>query len=304
MRRGEAWTGRPDEKGSRVTLYLQALTSGLLLGGVYALMALGFSLTWGALEIINLAHFSVILVAAYTTYEFTTRSGLDPFLALLITLPVFFLVGVLLQLAFDRFKVFGFNSLLVTFGLFVIVEGSVRNYWGADFLRLGTNRYASASVFIGDIALPVQRLLALGLAIPIAVVVAIFLKRSYTGKALRAVTEDREMAAAFGVNYGRLSTLLAGASAATGAVAGALVAVSGALFPTLSEEWIGIVFAVVILGGVGRPLGAVGAAVLVGGVGGVASVRWGPLAAPLVTFALLIVVLIWRPHGLFARHAR
>ena len=112
------------------------------------------------------------------------------------------------------------------------------------------------------------------------------------------------MAAAFGVNYGRLSTLLAGASAATGAVAGALVAVSGALFPTLSEEWIGIVFAVVILGGVGRPLGAVGAAVLVGGVGGVASVRWGPLAAPLVTFALLIVVLIWRPHGLFARHAR
>jgi branched-chain amino acid transport system permease protein len=269
-------------------------------------MALGFSLTWGALEIINLAHFSVVLVAAYTTYEFTTRTGLDPFLALLITLPVFFVVGVLLQLAFDRFKVSGFNSLLVTFGLFVIVEGSVRNYWGADFLRLAsdTNRYASASVFIGDIALPVQRLLALGLAVPVAIAVAIVLKRSYTGKALRAITEDREIAAAFGVNYGRLSTLLAGASAATGAMAGALVAVSGGLFPTLSEEWIGIVFAVVILGGVGRPLGAVGAAVLVGGVGGLASVRWGPLAAPLVTFALLIVVLIWRPHGLFARHAR
>lgn len=288
-----------------MTLYLQALTSGLLLGGVFALMALGFSLTWRMLEIINLAHFSVILMAGYATYEFTVRTGLDPFLSLLVTIPVFFVVGVLLQLGFDRFSVSGFNSLLVTFGLFIIVEGSIRNIWGADFIWMtgSANHYGSASVFIGSIALPIQRLLALGLALPVAFAAAVMLKRSYIGKALRAVTEDRAIAAAFGVNYRRISTLLAGVSAATGAIAGALVVVGGALFPTLSEEWIGIVFAVVILGGIGRPLGTVGAAVLIGGVSGVAAIRWGPSAAPLVTFSLLIVALIWRPHGLFEKRS-
>ena len=130
---------------------------------------------------------------------------------------------------------------------------------------------------------------------------AAFLERSYIGKALRAVAEDPEVAVAFGVNFRRISLLVAAASAATGAIAGTLVAVSGTLFPNASQEWIGIVFAVVILGGVGSPTGAVAASILIGAISGVVSVAWAPAAAPLMAFAVLILVLLWRPHGLFRR---
>jgi branched-chain amino acid transport system permease protein len=286
-----------------VSLYFQSLLSGLLIGGLYALMALGFSLTWGLLRTINLAHFSLILLSAYAAYHWTTSIGVDPFLTLVVLVPLFFIVGVVLQWLFERFDLTGFNSLLVSFGLFTIIEGSIRNLWGADFRRIATadNPYASKAVFIGDAALRVPGLLALVVALVLAVATAVLLQRTYVGKALRAIGHDRSMAAAFGVDERRVGMLLSGAVGASVAVAGVLVVVSGAIFPSLAEQWIGIVFAVVILGGVGTSLGPVAAALLVGAATGLATVAWGPSAAPLVAFLLLIAVLLWRPHGLFGR---
>jgi branched-chain amino acid transport system permease protein len=284
-------------------LYVQGLVSGILLGGLFALMALGFSLTWRFLRVINLVHFSMILFSAYLTYHFSKVSGLDPWIALVFTVPLFALVGAFVQWVFHRFQVSIFNSLLVAFGMFVIIEGIIRNIWGANFLRIpaDVSPYAVMSVSVQGIAFPVTRLIAFGLAIPLAVGAALFLERSYTGKALRAVAEDPAVAVSFGVNYRRLSLLVAAASAVSGAIAGTLVAVSGTLFPNASQEWIGIVFAVVILGGVGSPMGAVAAALLIGAISGLVSVAWAPAAAPLLAFAILILVLLWRPYGLFRK---
>jgi branched-chain amino acid transport system permease protein len=286
-----------------LSLYVQGLVSGILLGGLFALMALGFSLTWRFLRVINLVHFSMILLAAYLTYHFSKVSGLDPWIALVFTVPLFALVGAFVQWVFHRFQVSIFNSLLVAFGMFVIIEGIIRNVWGANFLRIpaDVSPYAVMSVSVQGVAFPVTRLIAFGLAIPLAVGAALFLERSYTGKALRAVAEDPAVAISFGINYRRLSLLVAAASAVTGAIAGTLVAVSGTLFPNASQEWIGIVFAVVILGGVGSPMGAVAAAILIGAISGLVSVAWAPAAAPLMAFAILILVLLWRPYGLFRR---
>ncbi len=286
-----------------MTLYIQGLVSGVLLGGLFALMALGFSLMWRYLRVINLVHFSMILLAAYLTFHFSKTSGLDPWIALLFTVPLFAVFGALVQWVFHRFQVSVFNSLLVAFGMFVIIEGIIRNVWGADFLRIpaDVSPYATMSVSVEGIALPVARLIAFGLAIPLSLAGALFLERSYVGKALRAVSEDPGVAIAFGVNFGRVSLLVAAASGASGAIAGTLVAVSGTLFPNASQEWIGIVFAVVILGGIGSPTGAVAAAVLIGAISGVVSVAWAPAAAPLLAFAVLILVLLWRPHGLFRK---
>lgn len=286
-----------------MSLYVQSLVSGVLLGGLFALMALGFSLTWRFLRIINLAHFSMILLAAYLTYQFSTSTGLDPWIAILFTVPLFAVAAVLLQWVFDRFKVSVFNSLLLTFGIFIIIEGIIRNVWGADFLRIGAdiNPYSAMAVSAGGITLRLPRLIALGLAIPFALAAALYLERSYVGKALRAVAEDSGVAVAFGVNYRRISSLLAAVAGATAAIAGVLVAIAGTLFPNASQQWIGMVFAVVILGGVGSPTGAVAAAVLIGAISGVTSVVWGPSAAPLLAFVVLILVLLWRPHGLFGK---
>jgi branched-chain amino acid transport system permease protein len=284
-------------------LYIQGLVSGILLGGLFALMALGFSLMWRFLRVINLVHFGMILLAAYLTYQFARSSRLDPWIALVFTIPLFALVGAAVQWVFHRFHVTIFNSLLVAFGMFVIIEGVIRNVWGADFLRIpgDVSPYAVMSVSVQGVALPVTRLIAFGLAIPLSLAAAVFLERSYIGKALRAVAEDPDVAVAFGVNFRRISLLVAAASGVTGAIAGTLVAVSGTLFPNASQEWIGIVFAVVILGGVGSPTGAVAASILIGAVSGIVSVAWAPAAAPLMAFAVLILVLLWRPQGLFGR---
>jgi branched-chain amino acid transport system permease protein len=151
------------------------------------------------------------------------------------------------------------------------------------------------------IAVPLAPLIAFAVAALLVVGAAVYLQRSYFGKALRAIAQDREIATAYGVNYRRVSTLLAAGNGAAGALAGVLVAVSGAVYPTASEAWIGLVFAVVILGGIGSPLGALVSAVLIGAVTGVGSAQWGTSAAQLIMFIILILVLLWKTEGLFKR---
>lgn len=282
-------------------LYVQSAVSGLLAGGLYAIMALGLSLSWGLLRVINLAHFALILLGAYTTYALAAGAGLDPLLSVLVTVPAFFAVGAALQWLFDRFAVTDLTSLLVSFGLFIMLIQVISNVWTADFRRIdaAANPYGTRSVFLGEIALPIPLLLALLTALAIAAAVAVGLRRTYAGKALRAFAHDREVAAAFGIDHRRIALLLSGFAAATGALAGAFVAIGGGIFPGLAVEWFGIVFTVVILGGIGNLLGAVAAALLVGVVSGLTASAWSPAAAPLVTFVLLIVALLFRPEGLF-----
>jgi Branched-chain amino acid ABC-type transport system, permease components len=287
-------------------LYVQTFVSGILSAGVLTLMVVGFSLQWRSLKIVNLAHFSLVLLSAYVTYDFSTRTGYTPFLAAIIVVPLFAALAVGFQWVFDRFEVTVFNSLLLTFGFFILIEGVIRNVWGADFLRIDSkvNPYAVKSVVLFDIAVPVAPLIAFTIAVPVVLAGSYYLRRSYFGKGLRAVAQDREIAVAYGVNYRRTAMVLTAASGATAAMAGLLFAVVGSLFPSASQEWIGLGFAVVILGGIGSPVGVLIAAMLIGGITGVGSAVWGPSAAQLIMFVVLIGVLLWRPEGLFRRLQR
>lgn len=281
----------------------QALISGILLGGLYAILAIGLSLSWGMLKVINLAHFALAFLAAYVTYQLTTSFGADPFLSLLVTVPLFFVIGVGLQWFFNKFDVSEFNSLLVSFGLFIILQAVMTALWSADFRRIdaSANPYMGRSFWIGPFALPLPQLGAFAAALVISGLTIYVLNSTYPGKALRAISQDRDIAAAFGVDYQKMSMLLMGVSTAYAAMAGLFIAMIFALFPEAGIEWIGVIFAVVILGGLGNVPGVLGAGVLIGVVQALTSTIADPGVAPLVTFTLLIAALLFKPEGLFIR---
>jgi len=284
-------------------LIIQALISGTLIGGLYGIIAVGVTLNWGMLQVINLAHFSFFFLAAYLSYQFSIENELDPFLALFFTIPLFFVLGVALQWFFEVFEIEEFVSLLVTFGLFVILESVMREIWTADLrtLPIATVPYRVRSVWIGPFALRIPQLAVFLTSVTMSAITWYFLNRTYAGKALRAISQDKAIAGAFGVNHRRLALLLGGISGIYAAVAGAFVAVMFVLRPDGATEFIGVIFAVVILGGLGNTAGAFGAGIIVGMAQSLTSATIGPGFAPLVTFSLLILVLLFRPEGLFVR---
>jgi branched-chain amino acid transport system permease protein len=286
-------------------IILQAAIAGALTGGMFALMAVGLSLTWGMLRVINLAHFALILLGAYLTFELATALAIDPLLTLIVTVPTLFAAGALMQLAFDRLGLTEFNSLIVSFGLLIIVVQIASNIWSADFQRMDVsiNPYATQAVRFGSLAFPLPTLLAFAFAVAVVGGGHLALTRTYPGRALRAFAQDRAIASAYGIDHVRLGTLLAGAAGATAAMAGMLFALSSAIIPTAPFEWVGIVFAVVILGGIGDAIGTLLAGVVVGVVSGVVAVVLSPAAAPLVIFSAVVLALLVRPNGVFARRA-
>jgi branched-chain amino acid transport system permease protein len=282
---------------------LQAALTGVLIGGLYALMAAGLSVSWGVLRIINLTHFGLILLGAYLTFQLATTWEIDPLLTLVVTVPALFAAGAALQWGFDRLAVTELNSLLLSFGLLVVIVQAVSNVWTADFLRIpaALNPYATRSVALGRLIFPLPTLFAFALAVAIIGGAQVALQRTFIGRALRAFAQDRTIAAAFGIDHRRIGLLLAGVAGATAAVAGMLVALSSALTPVSAFEWFGTVFAVVILGGIGNVLGTLAAGLLVGALSGLVSVVASPAAEPFVLFSAIIVALLVRPHGLFTR---
>ena len=284
-------------------LIIQALISGTLIGGLYAIIAVGVTLNWGMLKIINLAHFSYFLLAAYITYQFSITTGADPFISLIITIPLFFVLGVVLQWFFETFAIEEFASLLVTFGLFIIFESLMREIWTADLrtLPIAIVPYRVESIWIGPFALRIPQLGVFIASIIISVTTWYFLNRTYAGKALRAISQDRPIASAFGINHRRLALLLGGINGIYAAIAGAFIATMFVLRPDGAIEFIGVIFAVVILGGLGSTVGAFGAGIIVGVAQSLTSAILDPGFSPLVTFSLLIVVLLFKPEGLFTR---
>jgi len=279
----------------------QAALTGALIGGLYALMATGLSVTWGVLRVINLAHFAMILLGAYLTYQLATSTGLDPILTVLITGPVLFVVGAAVQWAYDRLHVAEFTSLLVSFGLLIIAIQAVTLVWSADFLRMpgDVNPYATESWTVGRFVFPVTTVLAFGLALVLVAALHLVLRRTFAGRGMRAIAQDRAIAAAFGVDHQRLSLVLGGVAGASAAAAGMVFALTNALSPTAAYEWFGIVFAVVILGGIGQVVGTFAAGVAVGVVSAVVSAAWSPATAPIVLFSAIVLTLVLRPQGLF-----
>jgi branched-chain amino acid transport system permease protein len=279
------------------SLLAQAAVGGILLGGIYGLLALGLSLSWGLLRLVNLSHFAFAFLSAYLTYHLGTQFNVPPWAAALLIVPAFFLIGVVLHALFVRFKVTEFASMLVTFSITVLVESLIQWIWSADYRKFDT-AYAQESLRIGSVFVPKLELMAFTCAVVLAVAVWAALHKTMLGRALRAAAHDGPIAAAFGVNAVRLSYLLAGLCSALAGIAGIFIALTSTLAPSQIEAWIGVVFAVVIIGGLAHPIGALCAGVLIGVSEAITMAVVNPAWAPLVAFSILIALLLWKPKWL------
>jgi len=274
-------------------LLIQAAVGGVLQGGLYGLLALGLSLNWGLLRLVNLSHFALAFLGAYLTYAMGQGLGLPAGVSGLVIVPAFFAAGVALHALFVRFRVTEFASLLVTFAITILIESLIQWVWSADYLRYPTP-YAQSVLQVGPVFVPVLKLAAFLAAVAIGLVAWLALNRTLFGKGLRAAAEDGAMASAFGVNAGRTAYVLAGLCSASAGVAGVFLALISTLAPSEIEGWIGVVFAVAIIGGLANPLGAIAAGILVGLAESLTMAVADPSWAPVVAFSILILLLLRR----------
>ena len=275
-------------------LLAQSALSGVFIGSLYGLLGLGLGLAWGLLHVINLAHFAFAFLAAYLCYQLASVGGMDPLLTLALIVPLFFALGVVLQWLLARFSVSPLNSLLATFGITAIIEAGIQGVWTADFRKL-ESVYAGRTLRIGGMFVPVPELLTLVLALALSFAIWAAMRYTRLGRALRALAEDAPVAAAFGINAKAHALVLSGVCGALAGIAGVCLALSFTLTPAQIYAWVGVVFAAVMLGGLGSPLGPLAAGVVIGVSEAVTMAFTSPSWAPIVSFTLLIALLLLRP---------
>jgi branched-chain amino acid transport system permease protein len=278
-------------------LLAQSILSGIFIGALYGMIGLGLGLTWGLLRQINLAHFGLVFLAAYLSYHMASVWGIDPLLTLALLPPLFFVLGVGMQWVLARFAITPFNSLLVTFGITVVIESGIQAIWTADFRRMETH-YNDLKFTVGSLYIPVPELVTLVLATSISLAIWAVMRYTDLGKAMRAMAEDGPIASAFGIDQQGLSLLLAGLCAALAAVAGICLALTFTLTPSQIFAWVGVVFAAVMLGGLGSALGPLAAGIIIGVSEAITMAVAAPSWAPIVSFSLLILMLLFRPSKL------
>lgn len=276
-----------------IALLGQAIVNGIFAGAIYGLLGLGLSLSWGLLRQINLSVFAIAFSSGYLTYELNSR-GVDPLVALLILPPIFFGVGVALQWGLERFKVASFNSLLITFGLTIIIEAVLQMIWTADVRRVESH-YSEYRLRFAELFFPAPEVIALTLSVAVSLALWLVSRRTNIGKGMRAAAEDPAIAAAFGIDQKALALILGGVNAAVASLGGICIALVYSLSPGQIYSWLGVVFACVMLGGLARPLGPLIAGCAIGIVEALTMTVASPSWAPLVSFSLLLIVLLARP---------
>ena len=291
-----------------MTLLVQQVTLGLLAGGVYVAVAIGFSLVWGVLNIVNLAHGALVMVGAYLTWWLFAHAGLDPFLSLPIVAVVLFALGYALQRALVNRVIRAplFFTLLLTFGLNLVIVNVLLLLFRSDF-RSVTPAYAGAGFAVGSVQVPAVRLAALAVAVLLAAAVAVLLGRTRTGAAIQAAGADRDAARLVGVDLRHVYALTFGVGAACAGVAGTLISTMQAITPSAGEPYTLQAFVVVVLGGLGRVGATVAGGLLFGVVETLGQTMVPGLGAGwanAIAFAILVLVLVVRPAGLLGRAVR
>ncbi len=283
---------------------LQALSAGLLTGSVYALLGAGFSLIWGVAHFINVAHSALSVGAAYAAYALATR-GVDPLLSLALIAPLFFLLGMgfyegVVRPAARRAGDLVLVSMVLTFGLATALENALAAVWGPG-PRVLNVAYTGQAIRLGALALPVPHLAGAGLAVVTISVLYVFLHKTFPGKAVRAVWQNRDGAALCGIDLRQVTSLTYGLAIASASVAGVALALIYSFSPAIHLTWLVFAFLVVIVGGVGSLVGAVVAGILVGLVTSLSTLVIPFAWTPFLLFASLGLLLLLRPTGLLRR---
>jgi len=285
-------------------LLANAVVAGLLLGGFYAAVSLGIGLVFGLLDIANIAQPAFLVLGAYASFAFNEAWGLDPILTGVLLTPVFYLVGALVyRVYYESFERRGEESLrglVFFFGVLFILEVSLSLKFGVDY-RLVQAEYIGRSIQIGVVGIAFRYLIPCVVGVAMTGALYLFLGRTFYGRAIMAVSQDQAALRLMGANPVKIKTIAFGVGIAAAGLAGALLITITPVVPSTDRDYIGRMFAITVLGGMGSIGGTLVAGIILGVVESLMSTFFGPSWAPAVSFGILLLVLAVRPAGLFGR---
>ncbi|HEX9118218.1 MAG TPA: branched-chain amino acid ABC transporter permease [Anaerolineae bacterium] len=281
---------------------MQTIVNGLLLGGLYAAVGLGFSLVWGVMNVINIAHGAIIMLGAYTSYWLFRLYGIDPFLTLPASMLLLFALGYVIQryIINSVVKTGIFMTLIITWGLNLMLVNLALLLWKGDY-RSVTTLYAGTGFQIGGVIVPYIRVGVVVLALALTLALQLFLTRTRTGNAIIATALNKEAAQLVGVNIGHIYAITYGIGAALAAAAGTLMSSVFVITPVMGDPFIGKAFVVAILGGLGTATGAVVGGLVLGLAETIGGAVIGPSYQEAISFIVLVLVLVIRPQGIIGR---
>ena len=294
--------------------WLAQLFNGISLGSILLMISLGLAFSFGLMKVINMAHGEFIMVGAYVTYVFQNTfadmlGGVDLGIWFILSLFAAFIItgilGVILEVGLIRF-LYGrpLDTLLATFGVALVLQQAARSIFGAPNVQVVSPSWLSGGLNIGVLVLPYKRLFIIALVIVLVALIYIYLNRTAAGRRLRAVMQNREMAAALGVRSRQVDALTFGVGAGLAGVAGCVLTLIGPIGPTLGTNYIVDAFMVVVLGGTGSLLGTILAAMMIGIFSSVIEFSTTATIAKALVFVMIVAFLQWRPTGLVAQRAR
>jgi len=285
-------------------LLINAIVAGLLLGGFYAAVTAGISISFGILDIVNIAHPAFVILGSYIAYFININFGIDPILVSLVALPVFYALGAsvyqVYYLSFEKRGQESLRGLAFFFGLLFVTEVSLILVFGVDY-RYVEAVYIGPSIHFGLVDMPLRMLVPCLAALALFGAIELFVTRSFLGRAIMAVSQDQLALQLMAADPIRIKRVAFGISIATASVAGALLIIIQPIEPSVGREYIGRVFAICVLGGLGSMPGSLIAAMLLGVVESLTSTFYGPSWAPAVAFGFLLLTLAFRPAGLLGR---
>ncbi|MBO33032.1 MAG: branched-chain amino acid ABC transporter permease [Rhodospirillaceae bacterium] len=274
--------------------------NGLLLGGLYACMALGLSMVFGVMRFINVAHGELLILAAFLSFVFSTTFGLHPLVAMLALIPVLFVLGYVMQRTLIN-PLMGAGlepSLLTAFGLSIIAQNLMVEIWGGNTKSLNT-AYAEMNAKIFGIDVPLLYIMSFFAGIVVTVGIHLFITRTYTGRAIRAATQDAATAMTMGINVNNIYAITAAIGAATAALGGTLIGMTFSFTPTTGFPWLLKGFVVVVLGGMGNIIGTLAGGLILGLSEGIGAAFVGTGYRDMIGYIIFLLVLMFRPTGLF-----
>jgi branched-chain amino acid transport system permease protein len=287
-----------------IDLLLNAIVAGVLLGGFYAAVSLGISVTFGLLDVVNIAHPVFVILGSYMAFVLNNAYGLDPLLSGLLFVPLFFVIGVgvyqTYYLSFEKKGESSLRGLVFFFGLLFIIEVALLLKFGVDY-RLIEAPYIGRSFYIGDVGVAYRLLVPCVAGLLMTVAISLFLSRTFYGRAAMGVAQDPLALRLMGVDPVRIKTVVFGLGIATASIAGALLIIISPVQPSSGRDYIGRVFAITVLGGLGSIGGTLTAAMILGVAESLTATFSGPSWAQAVSFGILLLVLAVRPAGLFGR---
>ncbi len=286
------------------TLFINALLSGLLLGGFYASVSIGLTLAFGRLNIVNIAHPAFVIIGSYMAYITSSYFGLDPIVSGILWMPLFFMVGVLIYRVYNVcFEARGdeaLRGLAFFFGIMFVIEVGLIVLFGVDY-RMVDTPYTGKTLGSESINIPVRMIAPFIAALLLTLGIQLFISGTFIGRAITAVAQDEVAVRLMAINPVQIKQIAFGIAIMTASIAGALLIVIGPVEPSMGRQYIGRVFAIAVLGGMGSIPGTLVAAIILGVAESLTATFYGPSWSPAIAFGFLLIALTFRPQGLFGR---